>query len=129
MMRSSPTGSARGIEPGLRELVGLRTAQMNGNATCIDMHTISARKAEVPDEKIVALAGWRDLPSYTARERAALAWTEAVTRPNGRAFEETWPLVRAVFDEKELCWLSLTIALSNVWNRMNGVTGGWPLVR
>ena len=77
-----------GLEPSLRELVKIRASQINGCAYCIDMHTKDARAAGETEQRLYALNAWRETPFYTDRERAALEWTEAITRDRG------WPCPR-----------------------------------
>ncbi|HEY1329521.1 MAG TPA: carboxymuconolactone decarboxylase family protein [Casimicrobiaceae bacterium] len=108
------------IEHSLLLLVDLRASQINGCAYCIDMHSKEARASGETEQRLYALDAWRDTPFYTPRERAALAWTEAVTlvaddRVPDAVFEEA----HAAFDEKELVELTLAIVAINGWNRLN----------
>jgi len=109
-----------GLEPSLLELVRMRSSQINGCAYCIDMHSKDARAAGESEQRLYALAAWRETPFYTERERAALAWAEAVTLVNqGHVPEEVFELARKHFSEKELVDLTLAVATINVWNRMS----------
>ncbi len=108
-----------GLEPSLVELVKLRASYLNGCAYCVDMHTKDARAAGESEQRLYAVPVWRETPFFTVRERAALAWTEAVTEL-GRAgvsdelFEET----RRHFTEAELANLTLAVIAINGWNRL-----------
>lgn len=107
------------LEPGLIELVKLRASQINGCAYCIDMHTKDARSAGESEQRLYGLNAWREAPYYTARERAALEWTEALTLiSQNHAPDEVYERVKAQFCEKELVDLSLTIISINSWNRL-----------
>ena len=108
-----------GLEPSLRELVKIRASQINGCAYCIDMHTIDARAGGETEQRIYALSAWRETPFFTDRERAALAWTEALTLiGETHAPSEVYEEARAYFDEKELVDLTLAITTINAWNRI-----------
>ncbi|MEB2343900.1 MAG: carboxymuconolactone decarboxylase family protein [Deltaproteobacteria bacterium] len=108
-----------GLEASLLELVKTRASQINGCAFCLDMHTKDARAQGETEQRLYTLSAWEEAPFFTERERAALAWTEAVTRvaethvPDG-AYESA----RAVFTEKELVDLTLAIVAINGWNRL-----------
>ena len=119
-MRALSTYSgACGLEPSLLELVKTRASQVNGCAYCIQMHTREARKAGETDERLHLLAAWRETGIYTPRERAALAWTEALTLLHeGHAPDAVYEEARAQFSEEELANLSLAIATINAWNRL-----------
>jgi AhpD family alkylhydroperoxidase len=110
-----------GLEPALLELVKLRASQINGCAFCIDMHTKDARAAGETEQRLYLLDAWREAAHlYSERERAALAWTEAVTQiAAGHAPDQTYELVRAEFAEAELVKLTLAIVTINGWNRLN----------
>jgi AhpD family alkylhydroperoxidase len=108
-----------GLEPGLVELVKIRASQMNGCAYCIDMHTKDARAQGESEQRIYALSAWRETPFFTPRERAALAWTEALTNiQQGHASDQVYDEVRLEFTEAELTRLTLSIAYINAWNRV-----------
>jgi AhpD family alkylhydroperoxidase len=107
-----------GLEHSLLELVKLRASQLNGCAYCLDMHSKDARAAGEAEQRIYVLSAWREAPFYTPRERAALAWTEAVTLlPNGVS-EELYESTREHFDEKELVDLTMAIITIGGWNRL-----------
>lgn len=108
-----------GLEPALLELVKTRASQINGCAFCIQMHAAEAKKLGETGDRLLMLPGWREAPHYTPRERAALAWTESLTRINeGHAPDAVYALVRAQFSEEEIAKLSLAIATINAWNRL-----------
>ena len=110
------------LEPALLELVRVRASQINHCAYCIDMHTLDARAAGETEQRLYAVAAWEEAPFFTPRERAALAWTEAVTRLADRPVPET--LYRATleqFSEQEIVDLTLAIIAINGWNRLAGV--------
>ena len=108
-----------GLDPALIELVKLRASQINGCAYCIDMHTKDARSRGESEQRLYELVAWRETPFYTERERAALAWTEAVTRvADGHVPDDVYEMARAQFTEKELIDLTLAIVAINGWNRL-----------
>ena len=102
----------------LLELVKIRASQINGCAFCIDMHTKDARAAGETEQRIYALNAWRETPFFTDRERAALAWTEAVTRIGGGVPDDLYAEARRQFSEKELVDLTWAVAAINAWNRV-----------
>jgi AhpD family alkylhydroperoxidase len=107
------------IEPKLRELVKIRASQINGCAYCIDMHTIDARAGGETEQRIYALSAWRETPFFSDRERAALAWTEALTLlSESHAPDAVYEEARAQFSEKELVDLTMAITTINAWNRL-----------
>ena len=108
-----------GLESSLLELVKLRSSQINGCAYCIDMHTKDARAQGETEQRLYALSAWRETPFFTDRERAALAWTEAVTRVGeSHVPDEVYEQVRRRFGEKELVDLTVAIVAINGWNRL-----------
>jgi AhpD family alkylhydroperoxidase len=108
-----------GLEPALLELVKLRASQINGCAYCIDMHTKDARAEGESEQRLYAVVAWRETPFFTERERAALAWTEAVTHVSqGHVREEVYAGAHQHFSEKELVDLTLAIIAINGWNRL-----------
>ena len=108
-----------GLEPSLLELVKLRSSQINGCAFCIDMHTTDARKAGETDRRMHGVAAWRETPFFTERERAALAWTEAVTQiAVTHAPDADYENLQAQFTPKEQVDLTLAINTINSWNRL-----------
>jgi AhpD family alkylhydroperoxidase len=107
-----------GIEEKLLLLVEIRVSQINGCGYCLDMHTKDARLAGETEQRIYLLNAWREAPLYSARERAALAWAEAVTRlENGEVPDAVYQQVREHFDEQQLMKLTLQIVAINGWNR------------
>jgi AhpD family alkylhydroperoxidase len=107
-----------GLEPELLELVKLRASQINGCAYCVDMHSTDARKRGETERRLHAVVVWRESPFFTERERAALAWTEAVTRIHGDIGDELYDALRAHFSDKEIVDLTLAVVAINSWNRM-----------
>ncbi len=108
-----------GLEPSLLELVKTRASQMNGCAYCLDMHTKDARAQGETEQRLYALPAWEETPFFTDRERAALAWTEAVTRvADSHVPDEVYESTRKHFSEKELVDLTLAIVAINGWNRL-----------
>lgn len=109
----------RAIDPELLELVKLRASQMNGCAFCIYMHTSDLQKRGVDEMKLLLLNAWRDSYLYSARERAALGWTEALTRvAEDGANDEAYEASSAEFNEEERVQLTFAIGAINVWNRL-----------
>jgi AhpD family alkylhydroperoxidase len=115
-----------GIDPSLRELIRIRASQLNGCAYCIDMHTKDARAIGETEQRIYGLAAWQETPYFTARERAALAFTEEVTRladthvPD-RAYQE----VAENFTQREIAALVSLIVAINAWNAISVSTRAW----
>jgi AhpD family alkylhydroperoxidase len=107
-----------GIEKPLLELVKIRASQINKCAYCLHMHTRDARKGGVSEERIYLLDAWRESPLFTDRERAALAWTDALTLlPETNAPDDVYAEVVAQFSEPEIVGLTLAIGAINLWNR------------
>ena len=107
------------LEPSLIELVKMRASQMNGCAYCIDMHSKDARAAGETEQRLYALSAWRETPFFTDRERAALAWTEAVTFiTQGHAPDALYEETRRHFSEEELVTLTMAVVTINGWNRL-----------
>jgi AhpD family alkylhydroperoxidase len=108
-----------GLEAPLLDLVKTRASQINGCAFCLDMHTKDARAHGETEQRLYALSAWRETPFYTDRERAALAWTEAVTLvAETHVPDEVYEQARAQFSEQELANLTLAIVAINGWNRL-----------
>jgi AhpD family alkylhydroperoxidase len=109
-----------GLEPSLLKLIKIRASQLNGCAYCIDMHTKDARAHGETEQRLYALSAWRETPFFSERERAALAWTEAVTLvADAPIDEDDYDDVREHFDEKSLADLTLAIVAINGWNRLS----------
>ena len=107
-----------GLEAPLLELVKTRASQINGCAFCLDMHTKDARARGESEQRLYALSAWRETPFYTDRERAALAWTEAVTLVSETHVpDDVYEQAREQFSEEELANLTLAIVAINGWNR------------
>lgn len=107
------------LEPSLVELVKIRTSQINGCAYCIYMHTKAARELGEAEERLYLLNAWRESPLYSERERAALAWTEALTLiSQTHAPDEDHATLKAHFSDKEQVELTLLISAYNAWNRI-----------
>lgn len=121
-----------GVPQSTRELVRLRASQINGCGVCVDMHARAARKAGETEERLFAVAAWRETPYFDDAERAALALTEAATRISDRAdavSDEVWEDAADCYDEAALAALIIDIAHVNLWNRLNATTrqvaGAW----
>lgn len=109
-----------GLEPNLLHLIKMRVSQINGCAYCLDMHAKDLRAGGETEQRIYLLDAWREAPDYTDRERAALAWAEALTRlPDGRVPDDVYDQARAQFDETSLVNLSMAVVAINGWNRLN----------
>jgi AhpD family alkylhydroperoxidase len=107
------------LEPALIHLVEIRSSQINGCANCINMHTQAAREKGETNQRIDLLSAWREAPCYTDRERAALGWTEALTRlSEGHALEGAREALQAQFTKEEQVKLTLMINIINGWNRI-----------
>lgn len=114
-----------GLLPRTRELVHLRASQINGCGVCLVQHNRIAKKSGETDERLWAVAAWRDAPYFDDAERAALALAEDMTRGADRGdpvSDQVWEQVRAHFDEPQLGALVITIAQINLWNRLNVTT-------
>ena len=108
-----------GLEASLIELVKTRASQINGCAYCIHMHTADARAHGETEERLYLLSAWQESPLYTPRERAALAWTEAVTLVSETHVPDAvYEAARAEFSEAELVRLTMLVATINAWNRI-----------
>jgi AhpD family alkylhydroperoxidase len=107
------------LEPSLLELVRMRASQINGCAYCLDMHSKDARADGETEQRLYALNAWRETPFFTDRERAALAWTEALTLVSqDHVPDSVYEEVRQRFSEEELVNLTLAVATINSWNRL-----------
>src|SRR5690606_9968004 len=105
--------------PTLKELVKIRASQINGCAMCLMLHTTEARRIGESEMRIYLLDGWREAPHFTPRERAAIAWTEALTKLDRVEMDEAYAMIEAEFTEQERVWLSILIGIINVYNRLN----------
>ncbi len=107
------------LEPSLVELVKMRASQINGCAYCIDMHSKDARSEGETEQRLYALTSWRETPFFTARERAALAWTEALTLiTEGHVPDDVYELAKQSFSDEELVNLTVAVIAINGWNRL-----------
>jgi AhpD family alkylhydroperoxidase len=111
--------AASGLDHGLMHLLKMRVSQINGCAYCLHMHSSDARKGGEREERLYLLDAWEESTMFTPRERAALAWAEALTNiKEGHAPDAVFELARSEFSEKELADLSIVIAMINAWNRL-----------
>jgi AhpD family alkylhydroperoxidase len=114
------------IDPKLRELIRIRASQLNGCAYCIDMHTKDARAIGETEQRLYALPAWRETPFFTARERAALAFTESVTQlTRTHVPDEDFRAVAKEFAEQEIAALVSLITMINAWNAVGVSTRAW----
>jgi AhpD family alkylhydroperoxidase len=121
----SKTTDKSGLPQKVREMAHLRASQINGCSVCVDMHWRNLKRSNETDERVFAVAAWRDAPYFTDAERAALALTEAVTRLSDRSDpvpDEIWDEAARHFDEPALAALVLDVAMVNLWNRLNVAT-------
>lgn len=119
MLGLSAASQAAGLEPTLLELIKIRASQMNGCAYCLDMHTKDARALGETEQRIYALSAWREAPFYSDRERAALVWTEAVTRVGDTHVpDDVFEHARRQFTDDELVALTFAVVVINSWNRL-----------
>jgi AhpD family alkylhydroperoxidase len=112
--------AAASLDPALIHLVEIRSSQINGCANCLNMHGQAARALGETNQRIDLLPAWRDAPCYTDRERAALGWTEALTRMSeGHTHESAYDALKAHFTNEEQVKLTLMINVINGWNRLS----------
>jgi len=118
-----------GLDRQLLELIKLRASQINGCAFCVQFHILQGESLGIPVDKLNLVVVWRETPLFSSRERAALAWTEALTLLTEGVSDEVYAQASAEFSEQELTYLTSAIASINVWNRF-GVAYRWtPPVR
>ena len=118
-----------GIDKQLLELIKIRASQINGCSFCLQYHILQAETLGLSEDKINLVAVWREAPQFSPRERAALAWTEALTMlPNGVS-DEVYAQATAEFAEKELTYLTSAIASINTWNRFGAAYRWTPPAR
>jgi AhpD family alkylhydroperoxidase len=118
-----------GLEPPLVELVKMRASQINGCAFCLDMHAKDARQHGETEQRLYLLNAWRETPYYSDRERAALAWTECLTRLlTDGAPDAAYQPLEAAFTAVEIANLTALIGVINLWNRL-AVGLSWPMPR
>ena len=114
------------LDPSLVALVEIRASQINGCANCLNMHTVFARENGETEQRIYLLSAWREAPFYSDRERAALGWTEALTRlSEGHTHAGAYEALKAHFTEEEQVKLTLMINVINGWNRLAVGFNGW----
>jgi len=117
---------SRSLDPSLVALVEIRASQINGCANCLNMHTVFARENGETEQRIYLLSAWREAPCYSDRERAALGWTEALTRlSEGHTHAGAYEALKAHFTEEEQVKLTLMINVINGWNRLAVGFNGW----
>jgi AhpD family alkylhydroperoxidase len=118
-----------GLDKQLLELIKIRASQINGCAFCLQYHILQSETLGVPVDKVNLVAVWREAPQFSPRERAALAWTEALTLlPNGVS-DEVYAQANAEFSEKELVYLTSAVASINTWNRFGAAFRWTPPAR
>ncbi|HUQ54295.1 carboxymuconolactone decarboxylase family protein [Lentzea sp.] len=117
MLDLSAAASTTGVDKDLVELICLRVSIMNGCGACIDYHTKLLREAKVADERVYAVAGWRDVPYYSDAEKAAFALAEEMTHVH--VSDAVWDEAAKHWSEQELAGLMLAICAINTWNRLN----------
>jgi AhpD family alkylhydroperoxidase len=113
-----------GLDKQLLELIKLRASQINGCAFCVQYHIMMGESLGMPADKLNLVVVWREAPQFSPRERAALAWTEALTLVTQGVSDEVYAQASAEFSEQELAYLTSAIASINVWNRL-GVAYRW----
>ena len=128
----SQAGEGLGVSTETIELIHLRASQINGCSVCVEMHSTNLKKEGITDERLFAVAAWRDAPYFSDAERAALELTETVTRVADRGDpvpDEVWTEAARHYDEQGLSALLIAITAINVWNRLNAATrqvaGAW----
>lgn len=110
---------AGGLETSLIELVKIRASQINGCAYCLEMHTKDARALGETERRLHLLAAWHEAPGFSDRERAALAWTDALTRvADSRVPDDVYDQAKKAFSDKELAYLTAAVVAINAWNRV-----------
>jgi AhpD family alkylhydroperoxidase len=125
LVRSLGSAAAQfGLDKQLLELIKLRASQVNGCAFCVQFHILAAEALGIAVDKLNLVVVWREAPVFSGRERAALAWTEALTVVTQGVSDEVYAEVVAEFSEQELAYLSSAIGAINVWNRL-GVGYRW----
>jgi AhpD family alkylhydroperoxidase len=125
LVRSLGSAAAQsGLDKPLLELVKIRASQINGCAFCVQFHILAAEKLGIAADKLNLLVVWREAPIFSDRERAALAWTEALTLLAQGVSDDVYTQVSAQFSPRELVYLSSAIGAINVWNRL-GVAYRW----
>lgn len=117
--QTHPMMAELGLERSLSALIELRASQVNQCAYCVTIHLAQARKAGVPQAKLDALVVWREVDAFSAAERAALAWTEALTSLRQQSdFSDLQAEMRAHFPEKQISMITADVGMINLWNRV-----------
>lgn len=129
VLQLSQVAGKAGMDKQLLELIKLRASQINGCAFCVQHHILESEKIGVPADKLNLVVVWREAPQFSARERAALAWTEALTLLGDGVSDEVYAQVCAEFSEKELQYLTSAVAAINVWNRFGAAFRWTPPAR
>src|SRR6476660_7080753 len=125
----SEVAAKAGIDKQLLELIKLRASQINGCAFCVQFHILQGESLGIPTDKLNLVVVWREAPQFSPRERAALAWTEALTTITEGVSDEVYAQASAEFSEKELTYLTSAIASINVWNRFGAAFRWTPPAR
>ena len=115
-----------GVEESLLEIVKIRASQINGCAYCLQHHLNIAARLQMAQDKLDLIAVWREAPQFSTRERAALAWAEALTQITEGVSDELYADVRTEFSDKELAYVSSAIGLINMWNRLGAAMQWTP---
>ncbi len=118
-----------GLDKQLLELIKIRASQINGCAFCVQHHILVSESLGIPADKLNLLVVWREAPLFSARERAALAWAEALTLLSGGVSDEVYAQAAAEFSEQELLYLTSAIASINIWNRFGAGYRWTPAAR
>ena len=118
-----------GMDKQLLELIKLRASQINGCAFCVQFHILEGEKLGVPIDKLNLVVVWREAPQFSSRERAALAWTEALTLISEGVSDEVYSQASAEFSDKELAYLTSAVASINTWNRFGAAFRWTPPAR
>lgn len=129
VMALGKVAAEAGLDKELLELVKLRASQINGCAFCVQFHILQAEKLGVSVDKLNLVVVWREVPQFSTRERAALAWTEALTLLANGVSDEVYAEASKEFSETELTYLTSAIASINVWNRFGAAYRWTPPVR
>jgi AhpD family alkylhydroperoxidase len=125
----SQVAGKAGMDKQLLELIKLRASQINGCAFCVQYHILEGERLGVPADKLNLVVVWREAPQFSPRERAALAWTEALTLLSEGVSDEVYAEASAEFSEKELAYLTSAVAAINVWNRFGAAFRWTPPTR
>jgi AhpD family alkylhydroperoxidase len=125
----SAIAAKAGLDKQLLELIKIRASQINGCAFCLQYHVLQAETLGLAEDKINLVAVWREAPQFSPRERAALAWTEALTVLSNGVSDDVFAQASAEFDEKELMYLTSAISAINTWNRFGAAYRWTPPAR